>query len=49
MKKIIRNKVRCKKCNDIIESKHNYDFRYCKCGSILWMKAKSLEVWMGIK
>ncbi|MGE7923354.1 DUF7695 domain-containing protein [Viridibacillus arvi] len=21
---------RCKKCNDIIESKHNYDFMYCK-------------------
>ena len=34
MKKVICNKVRCKKCNDIIESKHNYDFRYCKCGSI---------------
>ncbi|WP_428842424.1 DUF7695 domain-containing protein [Lysinibacillus varians] len=30
MKEIILNKVRCKKCNDIIESKHNYDFRSCK-------------------
>lgn len=34
MKIIIRNKVRWKKCNDIIKSKNNYDFRYCKCGSI---------------
>lgn len=34
MKKIIINKVRCRKCNDIIESKFTYDFCYCKCGSI---------------
>lgn len=34
MKKNILNKVNCKKCNDIIESNHSYDFRYCKCGSI---------------
>lgn len=34
MRKVIINKVRCKKCNDIIESKHNNDFKKCKCGSI---------------
>lgn len=34
MKKIIVNKVRCKKCNDIIESKHSYDFKQCLCGAI---------------
>lgn len=34
MNKPIINKVRCKKCNDIIESKHSHDFVRCKCGSI---------------
>ncbi|MGN8845750.1 MULTISPECIES: DUF7695 domain-containing protein [Bacillaceae] len=34
MKKILINKVRCKKCNDIIESKHSNDFKRCKCGAI---------------
>lgn len=28
------NKIRCKKCNDIIESIHVHDFKYCKCGSV---------------
>jgi len=28
------NKAQCKKCGDIIESKSNHDFRWCKCGSI---------------
>lgn len=32
--RLIRNAIRCKKCNDIIESKHHYDFKYCSCGSI---------------
>lgn len=34
MKKVLVNKVRCKKCNDIIESKYNHDFKKCSCGSI---------------
>lgn len=34
MRKILVNKVRCKKCNDIIESKHSNDFKKCKCGAI---------------
>lgn len=34
MKKILVNKVRCKKCNDIIESKHTHDFKVCRCGAI---------------
>lgn len=34
MKKVLVNKVRCKKCNDIIESKHTYDFVNCSCGLI---------------
>lgn len=34
MRRVMVNKVRCKKCNDIIESKHNYDYQRCACGSI---------------
>ena len=26
-------KIRCLKCNDIIESKHSHDFKKCKCGA----------------
>lgn len=28
------NKIQCKKCGDIIESKHRHDFVTCKCGAI---------------
>ena len=28
------NKCQCKKCGDIIESKHGHDFVWCKCKSI---------------
>lgn len=31
---IILNKARCRKCGDIIESKHRHDFVRCKCGSV---------------
>lgn len=34
MKKIITNKIRCKKCGDIIESKSVHDFVTCKCGAV---------------
>lgn len=34
MKKVLVNKVRCKKCDDVIESTHSHDFRRCKCGAI---------------
>ena len=29
-----KNRVRCKKCNDIIESLYTHDFKRCKCGAI---------------
>lgn len=29
---IIVNKIKCKHCGDIIESKHVHDFRSCSCG-----------------
>jgi len=31
---IIRNKVRCKKCDMVIESKYRHDFVTCKCGAV---------------
>ncbi len=30
----MRNRVRCKKCMDVIESKHRHDFVTCSCGSV---------------
>lgn len=32
--KIIVNKIQCKQCGDTIESTHEYDFKYCKCGAV---------------
>lgn len=32
--KIIHNRAMCRKCNDVIESKHRHDFVACKCGAI---------------
>lgn len=29
-----RNIIRCLSCDDIIESRHRHDFRWCKCGSV---------------
>lgn len=34
MTKIIVNKIKCKKCGDIIESTHTHDFKWCKCKSV---------------
>lgn len=34
MKRIIVNKIKCKKCGDIIESKSRHDFVTCKCGAV---------------
>lgn len=33
-RKLERNRLRCKKCLDVIESKHTHDFRECRCGAI---------------
>ncbi|MDT8862414.1 hypothetical protein N0O92_19580 [Alkalihalobacillus sp. MEB130] len=33
-KTIKRNVIRCKHCNDVIESKNQHDFRRCKCGRV---------------
>ena len=34
MIKITVNKIRCKKCGDVIESKSVHDFKFCKCESV---------------
>lgn len=34
MKKIISNKIRCTKCNDVIESFYTHDFKWCSCGQV---------------
>lgn len=31
---ILKNKAQCAICEDIIESTHVHDFRYCKCRAI---------------
>ena len=31
---ILRNAIRCKRCGDVIESKHRHDFRTCSCGAV---------------
>ena len=31
---MMKNKAYCKKCLDVIESKHRHDFVTCKCGSL---------------
>ncbi len=32
--RIWHNRARCKKCGEIIESKHRHDFVMCKCGAV---------------
>lgn len=32
--KIIKNRARCKKCGDIIESRFTHEMVWCSCGSI---------------
>lgn len=34
MKRILVNKIKCKRCCDIIESKYRHDFKFCHCGSV---------------
>ena len=34
MKRIVTNKIRCKKCGDVIESTYRHDFKFCQCGAV---------------
>lgn len=31
---ILKNKIRCNKCKDEIESTYRWDFKWCKCGAV---------------
>ena len=33
-RKLKRNRIQCNYCGEIIESKHRYDFKRCKCGKV---------------
>ncbi len=33
-RRILHNRARCKKCADVVESKHRWDYVTCKCGAI---------------
>jgi hypothetical protein len=33
-RQLTRNAAQCKKCGDLIVSKHRHDFVKCKCGAI---------------
>ena len=32
--KIIKNRIKCKYCGNILESKSRYDFKVCSCGKV---------------
>ena len=34
MQRIVRNSIRCNKCNDIIQSNSRHDFQSCQCGAV---------------
>ena len=34
MVKVIRNRIKCRFCGDIIESKSTHDFKWCSCGRV---------------
>lgn len=34
MRKILVNKIKCKKCGDVIERVSVHDFKFCKCGAV---------------
>ena len=34
MKKIVRNRIKCKKCGDITESASKHHSKFCKCRAV---------------
>lgn len=34
MENIKKNAIKCNTCNDIVESTHRHDFKYCTCGAV---------------
>ena len=33
-KVLVQNQIKCKKCEDVIYSRHRHDFVSCKCGAV---------------
>lgn len=33
MRKLVRNRIKCNKCGEIIESKYRHDYVMCSCGN----------------
>lgn len=31
---IVKNRIKCLKCNTIVESKYTHDFKWCKCKAV---------------
>ena len=44
MKKIILNKIQCKHCGEIIESKNIHDFVWCKHGACYIDGGKEIHI-----
>ena len=40
-------KIRCRKCGDILQSKYRHDFQMCRCGSC-YIDKKDIE-WLDRK
>lgn len=34
MNRIIKNKIKCNKCGEVIESISVHDFKFCECGAV---------------
>ena len=32
--RIVRNRIRCNHCGDVIESEYTWDFNTCQCGKV---------------
>lgn len=32
--KIKTNKIQCRHCGDVIESRYTHDFKFCSCGAV---------------
>ena len=32
--KILVNKIRCRNCGDVIQSRHVHEYKRCKCGEV---------------
>ena len=45
--RITRNAARCKKCGDVIESKHLHDWVTCECGAIFVDGGREYWRWGG--